>query len=62
MPLEVSLWEGGFEAINDAFEGDKIDAFVASEVCVFDGGFAHVTRLFAEATDSYFHQDRTSFA
>ncbi|KAF8591060.1 hypothetical protein K439DRAFT_1402650 [Ramaria rubella] len=32
MPLEVSIWEGGFEAINDAFEGDNVDAFVASEV------------------------------
>lgn len=32
MHLEVNIWEGGFEAINDSFAGDKIDAFVASEV------------------------------
>ena len=32
MQLEVNIWEGGFEAINDAFSGDKIDVFVASEV------------------------------
>jgi small RNA 2'-O-methyltransferase len=32
MRLEVNLWEGGFEAINEAFVEDKIDAFVASEV------------------------------
>ena len=32
MPLEVNIWEGGFEAINEAFTGDKIDVFVASEV------------------------------
>ncbi|KAF8529859.1 hypothetical protein JB92DRAFT_3194105 [Gautieria morchelliformis] len=32
MRLEVSLWEGGFEAVNDAFARDAVDAFVASEV------------------------------
>jgi small RNA 2'-O-methyltransferase len=30
--LEVNIWEGGFEAINDAFARDAIDVFVASEV------------------------------
>jgi len=32
MRLEVNIWEGGFEAINDAFAGNKIDVFVAAEV------------------------------
>lgn len=32
MRLEVNIWEGGFETINDAFAGDKIDVFVATEV------------------------------